>query len=130
MFAPSDNVTLFGHRMNDGTMFYDLLNYANVDFWREHTTFRFDTLEEKREYEVFAAFRTSGTGGEGFDYHTFVDATGSEEFDAFVSECKAPSLYDTGITPQYGDKLVTLSTCDYALKNGRMVVIGCRTDLQ
>ena len=128
VFAPSDNVTLFGHRMNDGTMFYDLLKYAGTDFWREHTTFRFDTLEEKREYEVFAVFRTSGTGGEGFAYHAFVAAADPGEFDAFVHHCKELSLYDTGITPQYGDKLVTLSTCDYALENGRMVVVGRRMD--
>lgn len=130
VFAPSDNVTLFGHRMNDGTMFYDLLEYAREDFWQEHPTFRFDTLEGEYEYEIFAVFRTSGTGGEGFDYHTFVNAADGAEFDAFVNKCKELSLYDTGITPQYGDKLVTLSTCDYALKNGRMVVIGRRLDLQ
>lgn len=130
VFAPSDNVTLFGHRMNDGTMFYDLLEYAREDFWQEHPRFRFDTLEGAYEYEIFAAFRTSGTGGEGFDYHTFVNAADGAEFDAFVNKCKELSLYDTGITPQYGDKLVTLSTCDYALKNGRMVVIGRRLDLQ
>lgn len=128
VFAPSDNVTLFGHRMNDGTMFYALLDYAHEAFWREHTTFRFDTLEEKREYEIFAAFRTSGTGGEGFAYHAFVDAVKGEDFDTFVRMCKELSFYDTGITPQYGDKLVTLSTCDYALENGRMVVVGRRVD--
>lgn len=128
VFAPSDNVTLFGHRMNDGTMFYDLLNYADEAFWREHTTFQFDTLEEKGEYEIFAAFRTSGTGGEGFAYHAFVDAVNGEDFDTFVRTCKELSFYDTGITPQYGDKLVTLSTCDYALENGRMVVVGRRVN--
>lgn len=126
VFAPSDNVTLFGHRMNDGTMFYDLLHYEDKEFWREHPEFRFDTLEKVYEYEVFAAFRTSGTGGEGVDYHTFVDAADKAEFDAFVALCKEQALYDTGITPEYGDKLVSLSTCDYTLKNGRMVVMGRR----
>lgn len=126
--APSDNVTLFGHRMNDGTMFYDLLGYEGEDFWREHPTFRFDTLDREGEYEIFAAFRTSGTGGEGLEYHTFVDADSPEAFDAFVTQCKALSFYDTGITPRYGDKLVTLSTCDYALENGRMVVVGRRVE--
>lgn len=126
VFAPSDNVTLFGHRMNDGTMFYDLLAYADEEFWREHPVFRFDTLDGKHEYEIFAAFRTSGTGGEGVAYHTFVNAADEAEFDAFVRACKEQAFYDTGITPQYGDKLVTLSTCDYTLKNGRMVVMGRR----
>ncbi|MBQ9973970.1 MAG: class B sortase [Oscillospiraceae bacterium] len=128
VFAPSDHVTLFGHRMNDGTMFYDLLNYAKQDFWQAHPRFRFDTLEGEQEYEIFAAFRTSGSGGEGVDYHTFVDADSPEAFDAFVSQCLALSFYDTGIVPQYGDKLVTLSTCDYALENGRMAVMGRRLE--
>lgn len=128
VFAPSDNVTLFGHRMNDKTMFYDLLNYTDKAFWNEHSTFFFDTLEAEYEYKIFAAFRTSGTGGEGVAYHTFVNAADRNEFDAFVDECKKLSFYDTGITPEYGDKLVTLSTCDYAQKNGRMVVIGYRID--
>lgn len=126
VFAPSDNVTLFGHRMNDGTMFYDLLGYAEYAFWQTHPVFSFDTLEGRYEYEIFAAFRTSGTGEEGVAYHTFVNASDAAEFDAFVAVCKAQSFYDTGITPQYGDKLVTLSTCDYVLKNGRMVIIGRR----
>ena len=125
---PSDNVTLFGHRMNDGTMFYGLLAYAGEDYYRAHPVFRFSTLDGHWDYEIFAAFRTSGTGGEGLDYHTFVDADSPEGFDAFVSQCRALSFYDTGIVPQYGDKLVTLSTCDYALENGRMVVVGRRVE--
>lgn len=126
VFAPSDNVTLFGHRMNDRTMFYDLLQYAERDFWLTHPTFCFSTLEGHCEYEIFAALRTTGTGGEGFAYHAFVNAADQTEFAAFVSQCKALSLYDTDIIPRYGDKLVTLSTCDYALDNGRMVVVGRR----
>ena len=129
VFAPSDNVTLFGHRMNDGTMFYDLLNYADADFRREHPSIHFNTLEENGEYEVFAAFRTSGTGGEGFAYHTFVNAADEAEFNAFVDRCRELSFYDTGIVPQFGEKLLTLSTCDYALENGRMVVVGRRIAL-
>lgn len=126
VFTPSDNVTMFGHRMNDKTMFYELLSYEQESFWQEHPTFRFSTLAEHYDYEIFAAFRTSGTGGEGMAYHTFVNAVDQQEFDAFISECKQLSFYDTGITPQYGDKLVTLSTCDYALSNGRMVIVGRR----
>ena len=41
-------------------------------------------------------------------------------------ECKALSLYDTGIMAEYGDKLITLSTCEYSRKNGRMVVVAKR----
>ena len=43
-----------------------------------------------------------------------------------IAQCKALSLYDTGVTAEYGDKLITLSTCEYSHKNGRMVVVAKR----
>ena len=36
------------------------------------------------------------------------------------------NLGDTGITAEYGDRLITLSTCEYSRKNGRMVVVAKR----
>lgn len=44
----------------------------------------------------------------------------------FIEECKKRSYYNTDYTAQYGDKLITLSTCEYSYKNGRMVVAGCK----
>lgn len=43
-----------------------------------------------------------------------------------ITQCKALSLYDTGVTAEYGDRLITLSTCEYSRKNGRMVVVAKR----
>lgn len=122
--APSDNVTVYGHHMKDGSMFADLLDYRKKSFWTDHPTVQFDTLMQRRTYEIFAVFITTASEGQGFSYHTFVDAKNEEEFDAYVSRCKALSLYDTGITPVYGDKLITLSTCEYTRENGRFVVVA------
>ena len=55
-----------------------------------------------------------------------LSAADEAEFDDFVSSCKSLSLYDTGITPQYGDKLICLSTCEYTRTNGRLVVAAVR----
>ncbi len=126
VFAPSDNITIYGHRMKTGNMFTTLHEYLKKSFWESHKTFSFDTLYEHHQYEIFAVFKTTGTAGEGFPYHLFVDAENAEEFDEFVAEVKRMSFYDTGITPQYGDKLVCLSTCEYTLNNGRLVVVGRR----
>ena len=60
----------------------------------------------------------------GFKYYHFVDAAGEDDFNAFVSQCKALALYDTGVSAEYGDKLLTLSTCEYSRANGRMVVVA------
>ena len=51
-------------------------------------------------------------------------AVDKNAFDAFISQCKALALYDTGVDAEYGDKLLTLSTCEYSRNNGRMVVVA------
>ena len=41
-----------------------------------------------------------------------------------MDEMSRMSLYDTGVQPQYGDKLITLSTCDNSEEDGRFVVVA------
>lgn len=120
----SDNVVIYGHNMNNGSMFADLCKYEREDFYREHPTVRFDTLSSLGEYEIVAAFKTVAYSEQGFKYYHFVDAAGEDDFNAFVSQCKALALYDTGVSAEYGDKLLTLSTCEYSRANGRMVVVA------
>lgn len=123
---PSDNITMFGHNMADGSMFAGLMAYQNKSAWDNNSLIFFDTLTEYHTYKIFAVFKTSANIGEGFSYHKFVDAQTEEEFDEFVMMCKELSFYDTGITPKYGDKLICLSTCEYTLNNGRLVVAAVR----
>ncbi len=123
---PSDNITLYGHHMKDGSMFAQISKFQFQNFWQEHQTFTFDTLYERHTYQIWAVFKTSANEGAGFPYHRFSDAQTKEEFDEFVSTVKRLDYYDTGITPQYGDKLLTLSTCEYTLSNGRFVVCAVR----
>lgn len=57
-------------------------------------------------------------------YYHFVNAEDEAAFDEFIAECKSLALYDTGVTAEYGDKLITLSTCEYSRTNGRMVIVA------
>lgn len=123
---PSDNVTIYGHNMADGSMFGELRNYGNKKYWEEHKQIFFDTLSEYHVYEIFSVFKTSANEGEGFAYHQMEDAANEKEFNDFVATCKQLSFYDTGVTPKYGDKLICLSTCEYTLDNGRLVVAARR----
>ena len=120
----SDNLVLYGHHMNNGSMFSDLCKYESEDFYQEHKTIRFDTLDSFGEYEVIAAFKTVAYSEEGFKYYHFVRAEQEEDFDEFIAKCKELALYDTGVSAEYGDKLITLSTCEYSRTNGRMVVVA------
>lgn len=126
--APSDNITIYGHNMRDGSMFADLNKYLSRSFWEEHDTIIFDTLTEHHTYRIFAVFRTTASVGQGFAYHRFVDAQEERDFLIFVDSCKNLSLYETGLTPVYGDKIICLSTCEYTQTNGRLVVAAYRVD--
>lgn len=122
--TPSDNVIIYGHHMNNGSMFSGLLKFADKDFYEQHKTVRFDTLTETAEYEVFAVFKTTAYDDKGFPYYLFSHAGTEEDFTDYVKQCKDLSLYETGVTAEYGDKLLTLSTCEYSNTNGRFVVVA------
>ena len=126
VLKPSDNLVIYGHHMNNGSMFADLEKFKDEDFWREHKTIAFHTLTEKNEYEILAVFKTVvyTDSPEAFKYYRFTDAQSPEEFEAFIDKCKELSLYDTGVSAEYGDKLITLSTCEYSRTNGRLVVVA------
>lgn len=126
VFKPSDNVTIYGHNMRNGTMFADLHLYEEKDFWEDNKYIYFDTLYEYHTYEIFAVFISTADLDVGFSYHIFDDAANQAEYDEFVATCKELSLYDTGITPQLGEKLITLSTCDKSIDDGRFVVVARR----
>lgn len=123
--TPSDNVTVFGHHMKDGSMFGNLKKYQRKSFWEENQTFTMTSLYQRRTYRIFSVLVTTASVGEGFGYHAFTGGT-REEFDSMVEKFKAYALFDTGITPEYGDELVCLSTCDYSIPNGRLVVVAVR----
>lgn len=124
----SDNVIIYGHNMRDGSMFAALQDYKTERFWQEHKTILFDTLQERRTYEILAVFYTTATEGSGFAYHEFTDTEDEVSFASFVRTCKNLSIYDTGVDAVFGDRLITLSTCDYAQANGRLVVVAKCSD--
>ena len=126
VFRPSDNVVIYGHHMRDGSMFAGLDAYKKKDYWEEHQYFTFDTLYEHHTYQIIAVFKTSANLGQGFAYHIFNTADSEEEFEEFIETVHDLQMYDTGLTAQYGDLLLTLSTCEYTLDNGRFVVIAKR----
>ena len=120
----SDNVIIYGHHMNSGKMFAALNKYKKQSFYEEHSRIVYETLNGTEIYEVIFAFTTPVYTGHDFQYYAFSKANSAEEYDDYISACRSRSRYDTGKTAQYGDKLLTLSTCEYSQKNGRMVVVA------
>ncbi|MGN0164040.1 MAG: class B sortase [Candidatus Ornithomonoglobus sp.] len=122
----SINTILYGHNMRNGTMFHTLLNYEGKEFWKKYPLIAFDTMYDRGSYEIFAAFYTSVGSKNEFRYYDFIDPVSKEDFDSFIARCKSESIYDTGITPVYGERLLTLSTCSYNTSNERFVVVAVK----
>ena len=127
--APSTNLIIHGHTMKSGEMFGKLKLYADAEYGREHNIICFDSLYEEREYEMIAVFYSQVyfESDDVFKYYKFFQADTQEEFDEWYENVKAMSLYDTGVTAQFGDEFLTLSCCSYHVEDGRFVVVGKRT---
>ena len=121
-----DNIIIHGHHMKDQTMFGSLLRYNDKAFRDEHSIIHFDNLYEKNDYEVVYAFydRIYDEDDPHFKYYDFVDVKDEEEYNNAISYFESISIYDTGITPEYGDQLITLSTCAYHVEDGRFAVVA------
>lgn len=122
----SDNLIIYGHNMKDGSMFGRLDSYEKREFFEEHPTIQFDTLEGTGTYDVMYAFydRVYYDDEADFRFYDFIDAKGKDDFNETMSILAAKSIYDTGVRAEYGDKFITLVTCSYQEDEGRFVVIA------
>jgi sortase B len=120
------NLIIHGHNMRSGAMFGNLTDYEDPDYCKAHSRITLYTEECERQYEVLAVFRSQvyRKTDQVFKYYKFFQADTQEEFDEFYQNIKALSLYDTGVTAEFGDHFITLSTCVYHVEQGRFVVVA------
>lgn len=128
VFEPSDVVVLHGHHMGDGSMFNNLKYYKYASYFKARPYVYFDTLYERRTYQVVLVFRTNGAPHDTypfFPFHSYNNFKDEDEFNYFMSSIRALALQESGVEVKYGDKLLCLSTCDYSpYPNGRMVLVA------
>lgn len=122
----SDNTIIYGHNMRRGTMFHDLLYYKEQEFWEEHPIIDYSTLYEERKYEVVAAFydKVYRKNERVFKFYQFIDYDTEVEFNEAMDYYHKKALYETGVEPEFGDRLLTLVTCSYHERYGRFVLVA------
>ena len=123
---PGTNMIIYGHHMSSGKMFGKLDLYSSKEYYEKHPIIQFDTIYEEGRYQIMYVFRSRIYNEDEivFKYYQFLDASTPEEFDSHMNEMAKLSLYNTGVTATYGDKLITLSTCDRSEQDGRFVVVA------
>lgn len=124
----SDNLIIYGHHMSNGSMFAGLDIYKTYNGYKNHKYIKFFTLIDgktiENQYEVVGAYKVQPNIEVANILYGTTKFRNVEEFNKYKNVLKNKSLYDTGANLNYGDKFITLSTCEYSQKNGRLVVVG------
>lgn len=121
------NTVIFGHHMNNGTVFGALDKYKTIDGFKAAPVITFNTLYKDYSWKVIAAFVTNAYEEEDNGYifrYYFTSLSTEERFAAYLNELSQRSLYDTGVDVLPTDKLLTLSTCSHEFDDARFVVVA------
>lgn len=126
----SDAFVIYGHNMNNGSMFGSIDYYTSYEYWLSHPDVILKTKDETRLYKIFAAFATKvydeDDDTEAFRYYDAVGKRSKEQYDADVEDVLALSCIDCGIKPDFPAQIAYLSTCAYHEENGRFVLAAYR----
>lgn len=124
---PNSNIIMYGHNMKDGSMFKDLLKYADEEYYNNHKYIEFVTNTSSSTYEIIEVFKSRifyKNEKNVFRYYQCTNLNNEQDYNYYVNNCKELSLYDTGVNAEYGEQIITLITCEYSSENGRMVVVA------
>jgi len=124
---PSDAVLIYGHHMKTGAMFGTMGDFLEQDYFDAHRTVILDTLERRYEYTVYGLFKTQvyTEDPNEFQYYGKTYFATPDEFTRFMAEINGRlQISDPSAAPQYGDKFIMLSTCEYSQENGRLVLVA------
>ncbi len=114
------NVIIYGHDMKDGQMFKDLLKYEDKNFYETHQKIRIMTDEIEEYYEIIYVFKSRVFYKDEqnvFRYYNYFSFENENQYNEYIENCKKIQLYDIGKTASYGEKLITLITCEYSNEN-------------
>lgn len=125
----SENIIIYSHNMKDGTMFGTLKKYKDKSYFDNHSIIKFNTIYEEAQYQIISislakVYYDENPPEDEFLYYDYIELDSEEEFQRYVENVKKNSLYETGISAEYGDRLITLCTCDYYTEDGRLLVVA------
>ncbi len=126
-------IVLYGHNMKNGTMFHDLANYKQQDFFDQYRTINFIWDGTATVWEIYLATVIPALDeyGSTIDY-TRTRFPNDENFVGNMAEMIAyaktmsPSIVDDSVTISATDQVLTLSTCTYEYDNSRFAVLARR----
>ncbi len=117
------NLIVYGHNMRGGAMFGTLAKYIEKAYMQNHPVIEWETEASCSEYNVFAAVIVDKYD----DWYGFIDSADNEEFEKQIKSIQSKALYCTEAVPEYGKRLLTLSTCYDLTNDSRLLIIAVKT---
>ena len=118
---PYAHYIIYGHNTGkqEDICFNSLLNYKNEEFLKNHKYIEFSTINKNYKWEIFSVYVTNTD-----DFYIDVTFSDDADYTNFLSVRKSKSMFNTGVEVNKDDKILTLSTCDYTVNDGRFVVMA------
>lgn len=111
------NTLIYGHNMKNGTMFHELINYKEENYFKEHPYVYISDLYETLIYEIFAVYVVDA------NIETVeVEYESDEAFGQYIKACETRSMWHKEINLESEDQIITLVTCSYETNNARTLV--------
>ena len=126
--AMQKHIILYGHYRKDGSMFHDLMNYKQSDFFKTYNTIYFLWDGVETEWKIFLAYIIKPNT----IYHIHTEFLDDQNFADVMNETieyaktVKPSNYDPSMTIRAGDQVLTLSTCTYEYNDSYFAVMAHR----
>lgn len=120
---PQTNYLISGHHMRNGSMFAALQNYTDYQYYKQHPYIQFDTLNQAASYEIVAVVKVDNAADPSFWQQVLFPAD-ENEFNSAWQQFQKRSFYDTEVSITADDHLLALVTCEYTLKDGRLMIVA------
>lgn len=120
-----ENLIIYGHNMNSGVMFGNLDKYASYDYYKEHPTVLFQTVDGVSAYTIMAILKAD-VSMFPFQQVSFQEPDG---LFSYIMQAKGLQLFDNGKTLAADDavkQVLTLVTCSYEWNGARNIVVAVR----
>ena len=113
------NSIIYGHNMNNDTMFGTLSEYKAQEYFDAHPIIYLLTPNGDYAINLMAGFVVEADAPL---YSSF--SPDAQQREKFIESWLSKSCFSSGISPEDGDRLITLSTCSYEFSGARYVVTG------
>ena len=130
VLSESQNYIIYGHNMKDGSVFGTLPSFLDKNYCETHRLIYFNTAVSEGIYEIVAVCKTEVLAkvSEEFKYYQYGGPLSQSDFETYIQSVRKMSVYSFETDIEWGDELLTLSTCYHRRSgdDGRLIVVAKR----